>query len=79
MSGKFFYWPSVGVPGKISNSIAESFEFWKKENVYNMLALIKPYDAMGFLLNVLHHTDLVGHSFTATVRVQSTGRLYVSK
>jgi hypothetical protein len=48
-------WPSVGVPGNISNSIAESSEFWKQENIYNVLALRKnqPYDALGFLMNGL--------------------------
>ena len=34
---------SVGVPGKISNSIAESSEFWKQANIYNVLALKKSY------------------------------------
>lgn len=44
---------SVGVHGKISNSIAESFEFWKQENIHNVFALKKkkPYDALGFTLN----------------------------
>jgi hypothetical protein len=34
-------WSSVGVPGKISNSTAESFEFWKQENIYNVLTPLK--------------------------------------
>jgi len=42
-----FQQSSVGVPGKISNSIAESFEFWKQENIYNVLALKKTIRSTG--------------------------------
>jgi hypothetical protein len=41
VSVMLYQWSSVGVPGKISNSIAESLEFWKQEYIYNVLALKK--------------------------------------
>jgi hypothetical protein len=63
LSVMLFQQSSVGVPGKISNSIAESFEFWKEENIYNVPAIKKkPYEALRFLLNGLHHTDLFGQT-----------------
>jgi hypothetical protein len=41
LSAMIFQRSSVGVPGKISNSVAESFEFWKQEYIYNVLTLKK--------------------------------------